>query len=134
VDEVSGAETRQDKIRRAAVQDVLTLSGGAYTLGGADGPVYAQAACYEFCALPPGYPDREAWVLRVLHSGGEQWRIRRSGGKYLSPEGTWEQMWSGFPLLTALELARAHAPQVRVNGRNVADVLRADVEGGQADA
>lgn len=98
-------------------------------------PAYPAAAptCYTVTCLPEETPSGHAWNLTVEYRGRGLWAVVRNVHQNLGRTGTWDQASSDrddawiaehrFPLGEALELAKAAAPHVVVNGRTPAQVL-----------
>lgn len=105
--------------------------------------VTARVTHYEVSLLPDGDVNAYEYAITVEYRGDGRWAVWRMG-ECLGVDGVWvwEPRPSGrdadwvaahrFGLDTALDLAKAAAPHVTVNGRTAADAYRATV-GGRAD-
>jgi hypothetical protein len=94
-----------------------------------------QATRYVVSCFEPDDHEGAAFNLTVEYRGRGLWAVLR-GGFCLGSDGTWsyesipserEDEWLAthrFDLDTALNLAKEHAPKVKVNGFTVADALR----------
>ena len=113
---------------------------------------------YEISCLPESSVNRVHWMVTVEYKGNHQWAICNFGGQhqwgrsdqrfsfgYSWRDGTrepitdeeWDEYRTGreewladhrFALEAALEIAKRIAPEIRVNGKTVADVLRHEAE------
>ncbi|WP_141576064.1 hypothetical protein [Actinomadura sp. WMMA1423] len=110
----------------------------ARAAGPAPGTAAIRATRYTVCALPEDNVNARHFSLYVEYRGRDRWAVS-DGFLCLGNDGEWEyesipseraDEWLAthrFDLDTALNLARAAAPKVTVNGYTVADVLaRAD--------
>lgn len=89
---------------------------------------------YEVSCLPEGHDARSSMTVTVEYRGRDLWAVMRHG-RALGVDGTWgyepspssrEDDWlksRRFYLDTALRLAEGAAPNLRVNGHSVADLL-----------
>jgi hypothetical protein len=84
--------------------------------------------------LPQDHDDYEAFSIRVRWFGGERWLVSRLGRRWLNADGEWVRQSVDFDEFvaayshdreTAIELAKAALPNIRINGHSVADALRA---------
>lgn len=101
-------------------------------------PAEAQPSCYEVSCVPEGI-NRAHFTITVEYRGGGKWAVKRLG-QCLNANGTWswesrpserEDEWLAahrFDLDTALDLARAAAPLLTVNGHTVTDARRLAAE------
>ena len=97
-------------------------------------PARAQATRYLVSCLPEEQADRYLFALQVEYRGSDRWAVTRHG-ECLNRDGNWdwehrpserEDEWLAehrFDLDTALDLAKAAAPLITVNGFTVADAL-----------
>lgn len=79
---------------------------------------------------PPGHRDARNWLIRVTQQPAGGWRIRWDG-MLLDAAGKWTwdheiytsdvHRWMHADEAAALELARAAAPELTVNGRTFAE-------------
>jgi hypothetical protein len=120
------AET--DRWDVVAMADLLSRDGY--------GGVYARPTSYDVSVWPPGIgcADADTWKLTVEHRGRGEWAVMRHR-ICLGSDGEWswesipserEDDWLAthrFPLAEALDLARRHAPDVRINGMTATEVL-----------
>lgn len=98
-----------------------------------DNPV-ATATAYTVTCLPDDIPDRSHWSITVEYRGSDTWAVKR-WSDCLGRDGEWDyepnpssrtDEWIAghrFPLDETLELAKAAAPQVTVNGFTPAELL-----------
>jgi hypothetical protein len=100
------------------------------------GGVFARPTSYDVSVWPPGTEcmDSDTWKLTVEYRGRGKWAVMRHR-ICLGSDGEWdwesipserEDEWLAthrFPLAEALDLARRHAPLVRINGMTAAEVL-----------
>lgn len=106
------------------------------------GPQLAvHAVTYEVGFFPPDEEASSVFNLTVEYRGGQKWGVIK-GRRCLGSDGTWD--WEGIPsertdewlashrfdLDAALDLARRHAPQVKVNGKTAEEVARSVTLGG----
>lgn len=109
-------------------------SDRAYALIAHHQAVAAYSTTYTVTCLPGETPDRSSWNITVEYRGRGLWAVTR-WKNCLGRDGEWdyehipserEDEWLAehrFPLEEALELAKAAAPHVVVNGMTPADVL-----------
>lgn len=104
-------------------------------IDGSDG-VWARVRSYDVSVWPDDIEciDSETWKLTVEYRGHGKWAIVR-GRSCLGSNGEWdwemrpserEDEWLAahrFPLAEALDLARRHAPAVKINGMTAVEVL-----------
>ncbi|OPC83038.1 hypothetical protein B4N89_20715 [Embleya scabrispora] len=96
--------------------------------------IHVRPTRYQVCALPEGDINEPSYTIDVEYRGRDLWAVTRHS-RCLGRDGTWdyemrpserEDDWlreHRFDLDTALELARAAAPHVTVNGHTVAEAL-----------
>lgn len=97
---------------------------------------YERITAYTISALAEGaFVDSYIWDIQVAYRGKDRWAVLHAGSA-LSRAGEWD--WEPSPSSRddewlddhrfareeALELARAWAPLVRVNGRNAEELVR----------
>jgi hypothetical protein len=81
------------------------------------------------CVPPDSAPDASIWAVHVTEQRDGKW-IAEHHGSWINGEGDWEIGYSGayaacaHDLETALRLAKAAAPEIRINGYTVAEALR----------
>ena len=93
-----------------------------------------RAARYEVSCVPEGHIDSDLFTIHVEATGLGRWAVRRHG-RCLNRDGVWgyepipssrRDDWLDehrFDLDTATALAVEAAPQIRVNGFGVADII-----------
>jgi hypothetical protein len=98
--------------------------------------VTVEARRYTVCAVPEGNVNRYHFEIHVEWRAPESWAVVRQAF-CLGTDGDWEyesipseraEEWKAthrFPLERALELAKAAAPHVTVNGWTVAQTIAA---------
>jgi hypothetical protein len=98
--------------------------------------VYVRPTEYEVSVWPDGEEciDANTWKLTVQYRGRGLWAVKQ-GSVCLGSDGEWdwesipserEDEWltiHRFPLDAALDLARKHAPDVRINHMTATEVL-----------
>lgn len=98
-------------------------------------PVHVRASRYTVSCIPPEYGSASlAFTIAIERRGSETWAVTRLG-QYLARNGTWDEAparddqtraWWGdhlFDLATALEMAKAAAPNIVVNECTPADII-----------
>jgi hypothetical protein len=102
--------------------------------------VYVRSRMYEVSVWPEDQADAsinaDSWRLTVERRGPDRWGIFRGGGSFSmnacgefslhSPQDDGHDEWLAahrFPLEQALEIAREHAPRIRLCGMTAAEVL-----------
>lgn len=99
--------------------------------------VYVRPAAYDVSVWPEAEEciDSETWKVTVEYRGHGLWAVCRAVRRCLNAAGEWDyemrpserdDEWLAahrFPLDAALDLAREHAPHVKINGMTATEVL-----------
>jgi hypothetical protein len=99
--------------------------------------VWARVRSYDVSVWPDDIEcmDSETWKIAVEYRSRGKWAVVRPGRVCLGSDGEWgwesipserEDEWLAthrFPLAEALDLARKHAPDVKINGMTATEVL-----------
>jgi hypothetical protein len=113
------------------------LDAALPALDGERDGVWARVRSYDVSVWPDDIEcvDSSTWKLTVEYRGRGKWAVTRTGRVCLGSDGEWD--WESipserqdewltahrFPLAEALDLARRHAPDVKINGMTAAEVL-----------
>lgn len=96
---------------------------------------------YEVGYFPPDDEGGLVFNLKVEYRGEDKWAVCKGGRQCLGSDGLWD--WESIPserteewlathrfgLDEALDLARRHAPSIKVNGKTAAEAAQRLVKG-----